>query len=124
MAEDLAAIYAELKARMLRATPNMVVAEDGPGGVVLHAPWPNPAHPKQAMWFGRVEPRKTYVAFHLMPVYSHPELLEGMSPALKKRMSGKSCFNFAKMDEQVFDEIEALAGRSAARYAEPFELKR
>lgn len=48
------------------------------------------------------------VALHLMPLYSQPELLDRISPALKKRMQGKSCFNFTKMDETLLAELAAL----------------
>ena len=49
------------------------------------------------VWFGAVGERKNYVSYHLMPVYAFPELLKKVSPELegrKKRMQGKSCFNF------------------------------
>ena len=37
---------------------------------------------------------KAYVSFHLVPIYMCPELQKSVSPALKKRMQGKACFNF------------------------------
>src|SRR4051812_40268504 len=92
--EDFAAVYAELRERMLRAATAMTVAKDGPGGLVLHAPVPHPTHPNTPLWFGGVEIRKAYVSYHLMPVYARPGLLEGLSDGLKKRMQGKACFNF------------------------------
>lgn len=60
------------------------------------------------LWFGAVQMRKNYVSYHLMPVYVNPRLLESVSPALKKRMQGKSCFNFNAVDETLFDELAAL----------------
>jgi hypothetical protein len=53
-----------------------------------------------------------------MCVYLDPALLEGMSPALARRMQGKSCFNFTKVDAALFDELEALTARGKAAYAE------
>ena len=50
---------------------------------------------KQPLFFGAVQVKKAFVSFHLMPVYLQPQLLDGVSPALKARMQGKSCFNFA-----------------------------
>src|SRR5213592_4956983 len=38
------------------------------------------------MYFGGVRLGKKYVSYHLFPVYVAPKLLEGVSPALKKRM--------------------------------------
>jgi hypothetical protein len=53
-----------------------------------------------------------------MPVYLHPELLEDVSEALKKRMQGKSCFNFKQIDDALFAELEALVARGYAAYQE------
>ena len=36
--------------------------------------------------FGGVEIKKNYVSYHLLPIYEHPALLEGISERLKKRM--------------------------------------
>ena len=43
-----------------------------------------------------------------MPVYVMPELLNGLSPELRRRMQGKSCFNFTKIDKALFEELAAL----------------
>jgi len=43
-----------------------------------------------------------------MPVYMHPELLKRVSPELKKRMQGKSCFNFSSVEPALFKELTAL----------------
>jgi hypothetical protein len=43
-----------------------------------------------------------------MPVYIKPELLDSVSPELKKRMQGKSCFNFNSLEPQLFSELAAL----------------
>src|SRR5208282_5851069 len=61
---------------------------------------------------------KSYVAFHLLPVYMFPGLLKGMSPALKKRMQGKACWNFKKAEEELFAELGELVGASFRRFAE------
>lgn len=58
--------------------------------------------------FGGVEIRKAYVSAHLMPVYIHPTLLEDVSVDLRKRMQGKSCFNFRKPDKRLFGELDNL----------------
>jgi len=62
----------------------------------------------QPLYFGSCKVNKRYVSFHLMPVYVFPELLDKLSPALKTRMQGKSCFNFTKIDDACFAELEAL----------------
>ena len=45
-----------------------------------------------------------------------PEMLETISPELKKRMQGKSCFNFRTVDEALFDELTALTKRGYERF--------
>lgn len=60
------------------------------------------------LWFGGVQVKKNYVSYHLMPVYVNPGLLEGISPGLRQRMQGKSCFNFKVADEALFEELAAL----------------
>lgn len=76
------------------------------------------------MWFGGVQKMKNYVSFHLMPVYTHPALAAKIPPDLKKRMQGKSCFNFKAEDPELFAQLEVLTREAAAAYAEPFSLKR
>ena len=53
---------------------------------------------KRRLYFGGVRRGKAYVSFHLMPVYACPDITEKISPDLKKRMQGKSCFNFTTID--------------------------
>ena len=71
---------------------------------------------RKAEFFGSVQIKKSYVAFHLMPVYTNPELMEETSQELKKRMQGKSCFNFKTVDDQLFDELKILIERSFEKY--------
>ncbi len=58
------------------------------------------------MDFGSVRLGKAYVSFHLMPIYMNPALIQSIPPALKKRMQGKSCFNFKSAPE--FETSAAL----------------
>lgn len=59
-------------------------------------------------WFAGVCVWKRYVSYYLMPVYVRPELLDGISPDLRRRMQGKSCFNFSRVDEALLAELEQL----------------
>jgi len=43
-----------------------------------------------------------------MSAYVNPKLLNGISPELKKRMQGKSCLNFKKVDESLLKELSIL----------------
>lgn len=71
---------------------------------------------KRKVFFGAVAIKKNYVSFYLMPTYTHPELLNGLSPALKKRMQGKSCFNFAAIDNGALRELAALTNKGYQHY--------
>jgi hypothetical protein len=73
---------------------------------------------RKPLFFGAVQLKKAYVSYHLMPVYVTPELLTGLSPALKARMQGKSCFNFATLDPALLKELAALTKAGYASYKE------
>jgi hypothetical protein len=60
------------------------------------------------LFVAAVQTKKNYVSFHLMPIYGSPELLQDISPELKKRMQGKSCFNFTSIEAQQVKELAAL----------------
>lgn len=66
--------------------------------------------------FGGAEIKKAYVSAHLMPVYIHPDMLKTLSPELRKRMQGKSCFNFKKHDADLFAELRDLIGAGVSRF--------
>jgi hypothetical protein len=69
-------------------------------------------------WFGAVTTGKAYVSYHLIAVYAFPDLLNDISPELKKRMQGKSCFNFKAVDEELFKELASLTEASYKRCKE------
>jgi hypothetical protein len=71
---------------------------------------------RQPLCFGGVRLGKNYVSFYLMSVYTSPDDIHGMSPELKKRMQGKSCFNFKVVDEKLFGELARLTKAGAARF--------
>ena len=73
---------------------------------------------KKPLFFGAAQIKKNYVSFHLMPVYVFPELVENISPELKSRMQGKSCFNFKKADQVLFDELANLTEKGYQKYRE------
>lgn len=124
MSSDLESLAQALAALMQRAAPGMSASAAGGYGLQLMAPWDNPARPGERMWFGGVRRGKTYVSYHLMPVYTHAELAAKIPPTLKKRMQGKSCFNFKVEDPALFEQLEALTREAAAVYATPFSLTR
>jgi hypothetical protein len=78
---------------------------------------------KADIYFGGVQIKKNYVSYHLMPVYVNPKLLEGISPELRRRMQGKSCFNFKKVDQTLFKELSDLTKKGIEFYMKNGMLK-
>jgi hypothetical protein len=68
------------------------------------------------MYFGAVIQGKAYVSYHLMPLYACPDLVKQVSPELKRRMQGKSCFNFRQRDEALLSELSELTKSGLERY--------
>lgn len=68
-------------------------------------------------WFAGVQPANGAVKFNFLPMHQHPELLEGISPALGRRRTGASVFKFAEVDEVVLAELEGLVARGFGVYA-------
>ncbi|MCM3877845.1 MAG: hypothetical protein NEA02_15670 [Thermoanaerobaculia bacterium] len=95
----------------------MTVAKDGPGEFLVLAP-PNAKYPQypKGLWFVCTRVGKAYVSFHLMPIYRCPDLAKLISPALRKRMQGKSCFNFKTPDPPLFKELSALTQAAWERW--------
>ena len=110
------ALFLRLAANFTPYQPPLLARTDAPGNLYLEAP-PSTAHP-DGFYFGAVKIGKRYVSFHLMPVYVHPNLLDGISPEPRRRMQGKSCFNFTRTDDALFAELERLTAAGFARFQE------
>jgi hypothetical protein len=68
-------------------------------------------------FFAFVKPGTSYVSLYLKPVYTWPDLLDDISPALRKRLQGsRTAFSFAVADEALLAELETLAERAFRRY--------
>jgi hypothetical protein len=93
----------------------MHVAADGPDGYGVDMAPESARNP--TTWFAGVRLGKAYVSYYLMPIYVEPTLLDDVSPELKRRMQGKSCFNFRSVDDDLFEELEALTRRGYERTA-------
>jgi hypothetical protein len=76
----------------------------------------SPSYNGKPLFFGAVLRGRAYVSFHLMPLYWEPSLAKGTSANLKKRMQGKTCFNFSAPDAALFRELARLTSRGFALY--------
>ena len=112
--KEFTEVFAKLRAIFKPYAKNMAVAHDSKTYYVL-----NTRHimrNRQPLCFGGVRLGKNYVSFYLMSIYACPDLLKGTSPELKKRMQGKSCFNFSAVDEKLFQELARLTRAGAAKF--------
>jgi len=73
---------------------------------------------KKPLYFGSVQINKAYVSYHLMPIYVFSELVDTLTPQLKKGMQGKSCFNFKLIDKELFKEIDLITAVGFEKYQE------
>lgn len=107
-------VFAELRSILLPYVGRLQAKKDDAAELYLET---RPVQPNgKPVFFGAVQRRASKVSFHLMPVYDNPALLDDVSAGLKKRMQGKSCFNFASVDRALFDELSALTAAGFASY--------
>ncbi len=111
---DPDATFAALRAILAPYAAKLVATQDTDR--VLYVDTRHVQKNKKPLFFGAVQVGKAYVSFHLMPVYVQPGLLDGLSPELRKRMQGKSCFNFTQVDKALFKELAALVKAGYASY--------
>ena len=128
---DLGSVFAELRRRLavheneFRVSTNPTdanrptsrrVAEPEPAGTYMLLGAAHDKYP-EGMLFAGVKQQKRYVSFYLMPAYTEPDVAESISSELRRRMQGKSCFNFTTIDEGLFDELADLTERGREAYA-------
>jgi hypothetical protein len=107
--------FATLRGILEAHAKKLSVTADKPGTYQL-------ASPKLTDRAGRplfaagVKIGKSYVSYHFMPVYTCPELVAELSPALRKRMQGKACFNFKTIDAAQVKELAALTKKGLSRF--------
>ena len=97
-------VFAELRAILKACAPKLKVVHDTSSYYYLdtHTIGKN----KKPIMFAAARIGKGYVSYYFMPVYGGA--IKGMSPALKKRMQGKACFNFTKRDAELLSELSRV----------------
>ena len=111
---DFPVVFEELKKILKPYASKLTVTADTPEAYSLDGPYSEKW--KRTLFFGSAQIKKNYVSFYLMPVYMFPNLLENISPELKKHMQGKSCFNFKKVEPDLFKELTNLTKKSFERF--------
>ncbi len=107
-------IFERLKTLFLPALPNAKIQVDDPSNYIINGGYSELY--RREINLGGVTIRKNYVSYYLMPVYMFPELLGTVSPQLKKRMQGKSCFNFKKIEVDLLIELQDLTNKGIQRF--------
>ena len=113
---DFPLVFEQLKSILQRYAENLTVKTDTSDSYYLDGPYSEKW--KKELFFGSAQIKKNYVSFYLMPVYMYPELIKNISPELKKRMQGKSCFNFKKVEPALFEELTTLTRKGAEKFKE------
>ena len=107
-------VFEKLKKILKPYSKDLIVKTDTADTYYMEGPYSEKW--KQDLFFGSAQIKKNYVSFYLMPVYMYPELLKDISPELKKHMQGKSCFNFKKVEPDLFKELADLTDKSAEKF--------
>lgn len=111
---DFPLVFEQLKNILKPYAKNLTVKADTAENYYLDGPYSEKW--KKELFFGSAQVKKNYVSYYFMPVYMYPELLEDVSPELKKRMQGKSCFNFKKVEPHLLKELAALTKKGAEKF--------
>ena len=110
-----------MKSVFAKYAKRLSVKADTPTEYTLLTKSPSPfkQHKGQPLYFGSVRLGKAYVAFHLVPLYMCPELAKCVTPALKKRMQGKTCLNFKSVPEpEVMADLKRLTEAAFKNWGE------
>lgn len=107
-------IFEKLRSILKPYSPKLIVKADTSDGFSLDGAYSEKWD--KELFFGAAQIKKNYVSFYLMPVYMYPDLLKNISPELKKRMQGKSCFNFKKVESALLDELTQLTDQGFDRF--------
>lgn len=111
---DFPVVFEQLKKILKPYAPKLTVKMDNQNVFYLDGPYSEKW--KKELYFASAHIKKNYVSFYLMPVYMYPDLLKGISPSLKKHMQGKSCFNFKRVEPELFKELAMLTGKGYERF--------
>jgi hypothetical protein len=108
--------FATLREILAAHSEELVVTVDRPGDFQVASPTMQDRIGRP-LFVAAVRTRKNYVSYYLMPVYAATQLTRSLSPGLRKRMHGLSCFNFTTIDADHVRELSALtrAGIEAFR---------
>ncbi len=112
--DNFPAVFAQLKAILEPLTPPLLVESDTVTNYTLHTIG-SEKYP-QGLFFGAAIVGKSYVSYHLFPLYMYTDLLDGIPELLLKRKQGKTCFNFTKIDDEQVAGLVELTRKGMERF--------
>ena len=113
--EGFAATFAALRAILEPYVKRLTVTVDEPGHFALASPTMTD-RVGRPLFCAAVQINKNYVSYHFMPMYANTALRNSLSPALRKRMQGKSCFNFTTVEPDQLEELAAVTKKGIAGF--------
>ena len=113
--DGFAATFAALRAILEPHAKRLTVTVDKPGHFELASPTMTD-RVGRPLFCAAVQINKNYVSYHLMPVYANTALRNSLSPALRKRMQGKACFNFTTVEPGQLKELAAVTKKGIAGF--------
>jgi hypothetical protein len=105
-------LVAELRA-LLVPYEDVLVADELYGIEVLHR-----SGSRMHDWFAGVRPGKGTAKLMLLPMKTHPELLEGISAPLRRRVTGDALITLKPGDDALLPELAQLVARAFDAYVE------
>ena len=113
--DGFADTFAALRAILEPHAKQMAVTVDEPGHYQLASPTMTDRIGRP-LFCASVQVNRNYVSYHLMPVYGNKALRNSLSPSLRKRMQGKSCFNFTTVEPGQLKELAAVTKKGIAGF--------
>ena len=110
---SLTSSFYALRAILQRHRPWLVVKPDKPGDYQAYG---SGALRGKRVHFARIRIGKRHVSFQLFPLDVERALTRAITPRLRKRMQGTSCFNFEKTDPAELRDLTKLVRLAATSF--------
>jgi hypothetical protein len=78
---------------------------------------------KKGLYFTGLIIQKDYVGLYFMPIYSHKDEFQDLSPDFMKRLKGKSCFHIKTWDRETERETKKLFKKGFSIYKDLYTFK-
>jgi hypothetical protein len=113
-APDFSPVFSALKPVLAKYSKHLFVRDDKPDNYYLETK--SRSYQGERMFFAGLRVGKASVSFHLMPLYTHPELQKSVPAGLKRRMQGKSCFNFTAVEPELIALLGPLVAAGFKKF--------